>query len=307
MRGGAIPVDSPLVSVIMPVRDGQAHLAEAIASIGAQTLTAHEFLIIDDGSSDATPAILRAAAARDPRIRLLTREGAGIVAALNLGLASARALFVARMDADDMAPPDRLARQVAFLRANPGIGAVGAGHTVIDPRGARLRGVVPPADPGAIRAALLVSNPMAHPTMLLRRETVLAAGGYRDGFPFCEDYDLWLRLSEVTDLANIPEPLLLYREHGGQETWRHLEGRLASEAAVLRAAERRRAGLAEETGTPGPEAIRDRAFLAARGALGEGRPEAAWIALHAARRQGRMSVMMALRWSRLALRAWRMG
>ena len=112
---------APTVSVLLPVRDGAATLAQALASIAAQTLADHEVVAVDDGSTDETPAILRTAAAADPRIRVVTTAPSGIAAALREGLALCRAPLVARADADDLSHPERLAEQARFLDARPEI------------------------------------------------------------------------------------------------------------------------------------------------------------------------------------------
>jgi glycosyltransferase involved in cell wall biosynthesis len=277
----------PLVSVVMPVRNGAAHLAEAVDSILAQSLAALELIVVDDGSTDRTPAILQEAAARDPRLRVESRPAGGIVAALNEGLALARSPLIARMDADDVAEPNRLVRQVEALEANPSVALLGSAYRVIDRDGRPLRTVDLPTSAEEVRAALPRSNCIAHPTVLMRREAVLAAGGYRAAFPYCEDYDLWLRLSERADLINLPDRLLRYREHAGQSTIRDLEARVSGEVRAVGAALRRRRGLAEAPETPAlPADLARRAFDVAAGALGEGKPSIAAQALTIALRSG---------------------
>ena len=304
----------PRVSVVMPVRDGAAFLDSAIASVRAQTFEDFEFIVVDDGSADGSLARARHHAAADLRIVVLAQAAMGIVPALNLGIHRARGEFIARMDADDISLPARFAAQVAFLDQRPDIAAAGSSATVIDTHGRGRREIVPPSDKEAIGRALLESNCMIHPAMMMRRADVIAAGLYRTGFPGCEDYDLWLRLSERSGLANIPRPLLLYREHAGQSSWRDLEQRLTAEAAVLRAAARRRASSGTSGGTssgvpngtddrnPGA-AIRGRAMRAARGAIGEGRRSDASAALRVAMRQGLMPPLEAARWLRLVCKA----
>jgi len=233
---------SPLVSVVLPVRDGAAFVAAAIGSILAQTFDAFELLVIDDGSRDATPAVVGDLAARDRRLRVLTQPLLGLVPALNRGLAEARGFYVARMDADDLAMPERLARQVAALDRHPGVVALGSACGVIGRDGTMLGRRSPPLTPAAIRDALRLGNCMIHPTMMLRRAAVLDAGGYRGAFRHAEDFDLWLRLSERHDLMNLPEALLAYRQHAGQSSWQELEQRSLSELGALVVAAQRRAG-----------------------------------------------------------------
>jgi hypothetical protein len=249
---------SPLVSVVLPVHDGATFVALSIGSILAQTFDAFELLVVDDGSRDATPAILADIAAQDRRLRVLTQPLLGLVPALNRGLVEARGRYVARMDADDVAMPERLACQVAALDRHLGVAAMGSACQLIGRDGSVLGHRHPPADPAAIRHALRWGNCMIHPTMMLRRDAVLDAGGYRAAFRLAEDFDLWLRLSERHDLMNLPQSLLGYRQHAGQSTWQELEQRSLSELAALVVAEQRRAG---EQDRAKHVALIDHAFL----------------------------------------------
>jgi len=233
---------SPPISVVMPVNNGQAFLDEAVCSIRAQTFQDFELIVVDDGSRDATPEILRHHAVVDRRIRIVTQSQAGVVAALNNGIAASGGPYLARMDADDVTKPDRLARQLDILARHPNVAAIGSGYDVIDRAGRVRRQVTMPIDPEVIRTTLDRTNCMAHSTVLMRRDAVIAAGGYRGAFRHCEDYDLWLRLVEHHDLLNVDEPLLLYREHPGQLTWRNLEQRILSELGAHISASHRRRG-----------------------------------------------------------------
>lgn len=217
----------------------------AVESILGQTLTNLELIIVDDGSQDETPAILDELAASDNRIRILRQAPLGVAAALNTGLSAARAAIVARMDADDIAAPDRLARQYAALNSRSNAVAIGSACRVLDQHGKLLGYRSPPTQPEQIRRTLVRGNCMIHPTMMLRRDPVLRLGGYRSPFRFCEDFDLWLRLSEHYDLINLPETLLDYREHDRQLTWQNIEERAMTELAALVFATRRRAGATE--------------------------------------------------------------
>ena len=237
--------DAPSVSIVLPVRDGSAFLTMAVESILGQTLTNFELIIVDDGSQDSTLAILDELAASDDRIRVLRQEPLGVAAALNTGLSAARAAIVARMDADDIAAPDRLARQLAALNMRPNVVAIGSACRVLDRDGKLLGYRSPPTQSDHIRRTLVRGNCMIHPTMMLRRDPVLRLGGYRSPFRFCEDFDLWLRLSEHYDLINLPEALLDDREHDRQVTWQNIEERAMTELAALVFASRRRAGVAE--------------------------------------------------------------
>lgn len=199
----------PAVSVLMAVRDGAAHVAEAVQSVLAQTLGDLELIVIDDGSADATPAIL--AGVGDPRLRVHAQAPAGLTRALNRALALSRAPLVARLDADDVARPERLARQVAFLDAHPDVGLLGTAAVEIDAGGRVVRTVCPPAHDAELRRVLIRRNPFVHSSIMLRRTALEAAGGYDERVPVAQDYDLWLRLAPVTCLACLPEPLVVRR------------------------------------------------------------------------------------------------
>jgi glycosyltransferase involved in cell wall biosynthesis len=222
----------PSVTVLMPVRNGARDLRAACASVLEQSEPCFEFLIIDDGSTDATPGILEDLAGRDPRVRVLRQGANGIVTALNRGLREARAPLIARMDADDLCLPGRLAAQIARLQAYPGIVALGTGWRVIDGAGAGEAIIIPPASADAVRKGLAERNCLAHPSVMFRRDRVMAVGGYREALTGAEDYDLWLRLSEAYDVENLPEPLISLRNHPNQVTKRRLEQRILAEIAA---------------------------------------------------------------------------
>jgi len=209
---------SPVVSVLLPVRDGEAFLSEALESLVSQTFDDFEVLAVDDGSTDNTAAILSEWAGRDGRVRVIRQEAAGIIVALERARASARGRYLARMDADDVSHERRLSAQVAFMEDHPEVAGCGCfveyfpAEAVRD--GARryqawLNTVV---TPDQIAAGIFVECPLAHPTFFLRTQAVEAIGGYRDqAWP--EDYDLMLRLWAAGNrLGKVPEVLLRWRE-----------------------------------------------------------------------------------------------
>jgi hypothetical protein len=200
------------------VRDAGAHLHEAIESLAAQTMEDFEVVAVDDGSTDGSAEALDAWARRDRRVRVLRQEPSGIVAALERARTQARGPYLARMDADDVSHPERLARQLALMEASPDL--VGCGCRVeYFPReavrdGARRyeRWLNASATPDEIACAIFVECPLAHPTFFLRAAAVEAVGGYRRE-PWPEDYDLLLRLWAAGGrLAKVPETLLFWRE-----------------------------------------------------------------------------------------------
>jgi glycosyltransferase involved in cell wall biosynthesis len=209
---------APAVSVVMPVRNAARTVAAAIASIRAQTFPDWELLVVDDGSTDESPAIAIAAASTDTRIRALHSPGSGIVAALQGGLAAARGRFIARMDADDESLPKRLAVQVELMEAQPDLGVVGCrvrfGGDAEASRGYALHvawsnTLITPAE---IALNRFIEAPLAHPSVIFQRDLLASCGGYRDG-AFPEDYELWLRWHEVgVRFAKTPEELLVWHD-----------------------------------------------------------------------------------------------
>jgi len=201
------------LTVLMPVRDGERFLQEAIDSILGQSWREFEFLIVDDGSTDRTPAILAENAARDGRIRPFRVDaGAGIAGALNRGLELARGGLVARMDSDDVALPHRLKLQVDFMQRHPEIGVCGGALSVYERPGEQW---IPPRTHDGILVRMLFECPLFHPTVIFRKEIVCRAGGYSSNFPAAEDYELWQRLavSHGVRFANLPQNLIQYRTH----------------------------------------------------------------------------------------------
>jgi glycosyltransferase involved in cell wall biosynthesis len=222
------------VSVLLPCRNAAAHLDRAAASLSRQTLTDIEIIAVDDGSTDETPAKLHDWAAHDDRVRVILAGRRGLVGALNVAAAAASADLLARMDADDIAHPERLRLQVELMDAVPGLAATGTRVRYFPRRlvrdGARryerwLNHVVEPA---RIARDIFVECPIPHPTLMIRRSAFDAAGGYRDeGWP--EDYDLILRLWRAgLRLGKVPRVLLAWRERADRTS--RVDGRYSREA-----------------------------------------------------------------------------
>lgn len=241
---------TPTISVAMSVFNGERFLESAIQSVLAQSFTDFEFLILDDGSNDSSAAIIRAAATGDSRIRPIVRENRGLVASLNQLLDESRAPLVARMDADDLCMPGRFARQVAFLAAHPDHGVIGSYTRDIDEDGAAYpsSGADHPLTHEEFVHNIEHGGPLlAHPSVMYRREVVLAAGGYHAAFRHCEDFDLWLRLAHRTRIANLPERLLHYRHYAGQVSNRHAVEQQTGAAISRLAYAERQAGRPDPT------------------------------------------------------------
>lgn len=219
---------APAVTVLMPVYNGARYVQATIATILEQTFTDFEFLIIDDGSTDATEDIVRTF--KDDRIRLLkNQERLKLSGALNRGLEEANGKFVARMDADDLAVPDRLETQVRLLNNSPDVGVCGGwiqkfgmGRKEVNrfPESAEL-----------VKAYALFDCPLAHPTVMLRKSFFDQYElRYNGAYYPTEDYELWSRCLELFPCVNIPRVLLKYRVHAGSMTcsdWKEMDGKAA--------------------------------------------------------------------------------
>lgn len=225
--------EAPRVTVLMPVRDGARYLRQAIDSVLAQTYRDFELLIVDDGSTDDSAAI--AASYTDQRIRLARNGGAaGLTGALNAGIDLARGEFIARMDADDISLPERLARQVAYLEAHPRCAVVAVKIRLISPEG-EGRGVwesdARTTSFDQIRRRLPRGNCVPHPGVMIRT-SVLRRYRYRERRS-AQDYDLWLRLcADGQPIEKIDEPLLDYRLHADSVSSRRRESRSGAEVEI---------------------------------------------------------------------------
>lgn len=219
---------TPLVSVVLPVRDGGAWLVEAVDSILGQSLGNLELLVVDDHSRDGAPQRLPRG---DPRLRLLGNRGRGVASAFNSGFAAASGEFIARMDADDVALPERLEQQVRLLEAHPDIDICGACVEIFvadgagggRPEGGNLRyqqWLNACRSPEAIRRELFIESPIPNPTAMFRRSALTRLEGYADP-DWPEDYDLYLRADALGMRMAKPEAILLrWREHDGRLTRR---------------------------------------------------------------------------------------
>jgi glycosyltransferase involved in cell wall biosynthesis len=206
---------TPAVSVLMPVYNAERYVAEAVESILKQTFTDFEFIIINDGSTDRTLEILQRYAEQDSRIRLISRENRGLIKTLNEGVDLATASYIARMDADDISYPDRLFKQINFLKEHPNYVAIGSKTRLIDEDGDPLSLFSLDTTHKEIDLAHLqgIGGAIAHPVAMFRKDKFYSVGQYRAEFIYAEDLDLWLRMAEVGELGNLPDLLLDYRQH----------------------------------------------------------------------------------------------
>ena len=202
----------PRVSVLMSVYNGAPYLELAVQSILSQTYKDFEFIIVNDGSTDDTDEILGRFA--DTRIvRICNPNNIGLTRSLNLALKQASGEFIARQDSDDISMPEKLSMQTAFLESHPDYGLVGCATKRIDCNGDYLQTVVPPSSDLEICKKLFQLNPIVHGTVVARKSLIYAVGGYREHFITSQDYDLWMRLSEISFLSTLPNPLYMRRMH----------------------------------------------------------------------------------------------
>lgn len=199
------------ITVLMPIRNGQAWIQESMRSILAQEHQDFEILIVDDGSTDDSIPV--AFELGKEKVRVVRANGEGLAKALALGVAAAETELIARMDVDDIAHPLRLTRQIDFLNRHPAHVLVGSNVRLINEQGTLVGQSNFPLSDAGIRMRMVLGSPFAHSSVTFKRSAVQEAGSYwsPDSKPFPEDYHLWCRLAQVGLLANVPEYLLDYR------------------------------------------------------------------------------------------------
>jgi glycosyltransferase involved in cell wall biosynthesis len=205
----------PKVSIILPVYNGEEFLRQAINSVLLQSFADWEMIIINDGSSDTSGSIIGSFVSKDSRIRQIVHErNLGLVASLNEGVAVSSGEYLARLDSDDFwSDPDKLARQAAYLDNNPQCGLVGTRAEMVDMAGKHLYDFKPPSDDKNIRKQILLRNCFIHSSILIRKNILQQAGGYRVEDRHVEDYSLWLRMGKLAGFANLPEVSVVYRKN----------------------------------------------------------------------------------------------
>lgn len=205
---------TPIISVTMPVYNGAPYLAETIESILNQTFQDFELIICDDGSADNSLEIIRSFSAKDSRIVVMTRENRGIVYTRNEMLAHSRGKYIAVIDHDDVALPERFALQVKYLEEHPEVVCVGGDTYLIDHKGRHLTTLIHlKGDEKIQQSALAGHGSITHSCAMIRADVLRKIGGYDVERYLVEDLDLWLRLGECGKLENISEPILKFRLH----------------------------------------------------------------------------------------------
>ena len=225
----------PKISVVLPIYNSEKFIYESVQSILAQTVDDFELILIDDASTDKTAKVL--ARLSDKRIKIIRHEeNLGLVKSLNEGLQEAKGEFIVRMDHDDIALPNRIEKQLNFLKLNTKIGLVGSGYRLLDEDGIIELTYRPPMTPDEINWGMCFLCPIAHPTVMARREIMNEYGGYKETAQYAEDYELWERMTRKVDFANLNEPLLLLRKHSNNMTnlWREKNLSVATNVANRR-------------------------------------------------------------------------
>jgi glycosyltransferase involved in cell wall biosynthesis len=230
---------SPLVTILMPVCDGEQFLREAIDSILVQTFADFEFLILDDASMDTSRSIVLGY--DDPRIRLLANDcNLGVTRTLNRGIQQARGRYMARMDADDVSMPERLERQVAHLDANPDCAVVATFAQIIDTDSVPQGEACVALSPEELDRQLQLQNRLVHGAVMMRADVVRRLGAYDETMKRAQDYDLWLRISDEHAIHTLPEFLYSWRQHGQGVSSLHADEQDRYAAQARDSARRRR-------------------------------------------------------------------
>lgn len=226
-------LSQPQVSVIMPVKNAMVTLGVAIDSILQQSLTDLELIIVDDGSDDETPLILQRYAAQDARVRVIQATGQGISDALNQAISCAQAPLIARMDADDISEPTRLALQVRAFAERPDLVLLGSRVYILDDETGCCTEKTSPETQAKLMSALQVRTTIIHPTIMARTDALRQINGYRKALDGGEDHDLYLRLARLGQVDLLTDYLLRYRVHAGQvSTLKQAKGIRASVASL---------------------------------------------------------------------------
>ncbi len=206
---------NPIISVILPVYNAEKYIEEAINSILEQTYQNFELIIINDGSTDTSLSVINQYK-KNNKVRIVTQENKGLIFTLNKGIDLAKGQYIARMDADDIAHPERFEKQISLFEANPSLGVCSASTENF---GAETDITIRSADNDNLKVTLLFWPPFAHPAAMIKRSVLLAHNiYYREEFKHCEDFDLWSQLAPYCQFSNVTEVMLKYRVHPEQVT-----------------------------------------------------------------------------------------
>jgi glycosyltransferase involved in cell wall biosynthesis len=210
-------LNRPKVTVLISVYNGEKWVGEAIDSVINQTFKNFEIIAVNDGSTDRTKTILKKYAEIDQRVKLVDKEKSGLTDSLNLGLFLARGEWIARMDADDLSVSDRIEKQHNLVNSNLGLNLVGSGMYRIDENGIIKGKYIYPKMHGQLLDKLMgFESIFPHSSAFIKLVDLLKVGGYRIRFKKSQDYDLWMRLSEIGKIFCIDEPLVKIRKHSQQ-------------------------------------------------------------------------------------------
>jgi glycosyltransferase involved in cell wall biosynthesis len=228
---------NPKISVIMPVYNSSQFLRAAIESILNQTMSDYEFIIINDGSNDESVEIISEYERKDARICFINnKENSGLIDVLNQGISVSTGDYIARMDADDISLPQRFKVQSQFLDTHPEVGVVGSNVHFIDSSGRRISNFINnprlPQTTNQIKWSLCFSCCLIHPTIMMRQELVKKVGGYNKQAKHAEDYDLWERMSVITNYYNLSQKYLLLRKHEKNVTVLHMDTTLGNSQKI---------------------------------------------------------------------------
>ncbi len=206
---------APCVSVVMGVHNEAAAIAATLESVFSQTMSDLECIVVDDGSTDDTVAIMERAFGKEPRLRLVVQtEQGGLTRALVAGVAAASGTWMARIDAGDTWHPEKLARQLDYLQAHPEVGIVGCATEETNQQTGQVSIRRKPETAASIQQTIWNACPFIHPTIVARLDLVRQCGGYNPAYPCSQDYDLYFRLLALTEGHNLPEPLACRPTHG---------------------------------------------------------------------------------------------
>ncbi|HWY11544.1 MAG TPA: glycosyltransferase, partial [Bacteroidia bacterium] len=201
----------PLISVVLPVYNGEGYLRESVDSILNQTFSDFEFIILNDGSTDRSEDVILSY--KDPRIKYHKHLNCGLAATLNKGIDLAKGKYIARQDQDDISLPERLQKQIDFMESNPTVALLGTNAEIINEKSQSLqRFLNHAANSDILKFDLLFDNPFVHSSIMFRKAVIEISGNYMVSKEFFEDHNLWSRMARQAPIANLPDCLVKYRE-----------------------------------------------------------------------------------------------